>query len=112
MTSRGSGGCGPLRIDVIGVGTGQHGTAPRSPESSPLTKDVATVPAHDDEGQVSEASNLENADEPIQPDQAVAGAPEGESGDVQEGRTGPNAATGGEKPDHTDDSSDQAATHG
>ncbi len=67
--------------------------------------------APDDQGQVSEASNLEDADEPIQPDQAVAGAPEGESGEVQEGRAGPNAATGGEKPDHTEDSSDQAAEH-
>jgi hypothetical protein len=69
------------------------------------------VTASDDEGQVSEASNLENADEPIQPDQAVSGAPEGESGEVQEGKAGPNAATGGEQPDHTEDSSDQAATH-
>jgi hypothetical protein len=76
-----------------------------------LTKDVDIMAAHDDEGQVSDASNLENADEPIQPDQAVSGAPDGESGDVQEGKAGPNAATGGEQPDHTDDSSDQAATH-
>ena len=64
-----------------------------------------------DEGQVSEASNLEDAGEPIQPDQAVAGAPDGESGEVQEGKAGPNAATGGEQPDDTEDSSDQAATH-
>ena len=50
----------------------------------------------DNEGQVSEASSLENAGEPIQPDQAVAGAPDAESGEVQEGRTGPNARTGDE----------------
>ena len=79
--------------------------------SPSLTKDVDNVTAADDGGQVSEASNLEDADEPIQPDQAVAGAPDAESGDAQEGKAGPNAATGGEKPDHTDDSSDQAATH-
>ena len=66
----------------------------------------------DGEGQVSEASNLEDADEPIQPDQAVAGAPDAESGDVQEGKTGPNARTGGEKSEYTDDDEDdQAATH-
>jgi hypothetical protein len=65
----------------------------------------------DDEGQVSEVSTLEGADEPIQPDQAVAGAPDAESGDVQEGKTGPNARTGGDDSEYTHDSSDQAATH-
>jgi hypothetical protein len=70
------------------------------------------VPAQDDEGQVSEASSLENAGEPIQPDQAVAGAPDAESGHVQEGKAGPNARTGGEESEYTDDDgSDQAATH-
>jgi hypothetical protein len=70
------------------------------------------VPAQDDKGEVSEASSLEGADEPIQPDQAVAGAPDDESGEVQEGKAGPNARTGGEKSEYTDDdSSDQAATH-
>ena len=68
---------------------------------------------HSDEGgQVSEASSMEGTAEEIQPDQAVAGAPDGESGDVQEGKTGPNARTGGEESELTDDdSSDQAATH-
>jgi hypothetical protein len=66
----------------------------------------------DHEGQVSEASSLEGADEPIQPDQAVAGAPDAESGETQEGKAGPNARTGGEESEYTDDdSSDQAATH-
>ena len=53
-------------------------------------------------GQVSEVSSLEGADEPIMPDQAVAGSPDAESGDVQEGETGPNARTGkdaGDPPD-------------
>ncbi len=67
----------------------------------------------DNEGQVSEASSLENAGEPIQPDQAVAGAPDAESGEVQEGRTGPNARTGDETSETTDDDGDdQATTHG
>jgi hypothetical protein len=47
-------------------------------------------------GQVSEAENLrsEHPDTEIAPDQAVAGAPDGESGDADEGPTGPNARTG------------------
>lgn len=66
----------------------------------------------DDEGQVSEVSSLEGAGEPIQPDQAVAGAPDGESGEVQEGKTGPNARTGGASSEYTEDNEDdQAATH-
>lgn len=67
--------------------------------------------SENDEGQVSEVSTLEGADEPIQPDQAVAGAPDAESGQTQEGKTGPNARTGGEESEYTEDSSDQAATH-
>ena len=35
-----------------------------------------------------------DADTPISDDQAVAGSPSSESGEVQEGRTGPNARTG------------------
>jgi hypothetical protein len=52
--------------------------------------------AREDEqgGQVSEVGALDPADAgtPIQPDQSVAGAPEGESGEVDEGPQGPNAA--------------------
>ncbi len=57
----------------------------------------------DDEGQVSEASTLEEADQPIQPDQAVAGAPDAESGEVQEGKTGPNARTASQESDSSRD---------
>ena len=48
------------------------------------------------EGQLSEVVRLDpaEADVPIQPDQAVAGSPDGESGRPQEGRAGPNARTG------------------
>lgn len=47
----------------------------------------------DGEGQVSEVQQMppEEADTPISDDQAVAGQPDGESGEVQEGPTGPNA---------------------
>lgn len=52
-------------------------------------------PDRDDpaEGQVSEVSGMDpaQADAPISPDQAVAGAPDAESGAVQEGTAGPNA---------------------
>ncbi len=64
------------------------------------------MPAGNDEGQVSEVSGLEGAGDPIQPDQAVAGAPDAESGDVQEGKAGPNARTGTEE---SDDSADPTA---
>jgi hypothetical protein len=49
-----------------------------------------------EEGQVSDAENLraERPDTPIAPDQAVHGAPEAESGEVDEGPAGPNARTG------------------
>ena len=54
------------------------------------------------EGQLSEVGRLDpaEADLPIQPDQAVAGAPEGESGEVDEGRAGPNARTGSDDEEH------------
>ena len=49
------------------------------------------MPAQDDGGQVSEASNLENADEPIMPDQAVAGSPDAESGDATDDQSADHA---------------------
>jgi hypothetical protein len=58
----------------------------------------------DQGGSVSEVANLGDAEE-IQPDQSVAGAPESESGETQEGRQGPNARTGDEKhatPEHVE----------
>ena len=47
----------------------------------------------DQGGQVSEVSGMEaaGAGAPIMPDQAVAGSPDAESGEVQEGTAGPNA---------------------
>jgi hypothetical protein len=57
-------------------------------------------------GQVSETQDLAATDPetPIQPDQAVAGAPDGESGEPDEGTAGPNArprdnSPGAEPPD-------------
>lgn len=56
---------------------------------------AATVGAMsaDEQGQVSEVQRMDprDADTPISDDQAVAGQPDGESGSVQEGPTGPNA---------------------
>ncbi len=48
-------------------------------------------------GQVSEVSGMAaaGAGEPIMPDQATAGAPDAESGEVQEGEPGPNAVPRG-----------------
>ncbi|GAA1476521.1 hypothetical protein GCM10009623_09670 [Nocardioides aestuarii] len=59
---------------------------------------------HDEQdGQVSEVGNLDeaDADTPIQPDQSVAGAPDAESGEVDEGPQGPNA-----RPEWEDDPGD------
>ena len=50
-----------------------------------------------EQGQVSEVQNLDGADEPISDDQSVAGQPDGESGDVDEGPTGPNARAGSDR---------------
>ncbi len=47
-----------------------------------------------EQGQVSEVQSLEGADEPISDDQAVAGQPDAESGEVDEGPTGPNSRAG------------------
>lgn len=58
---------------------------------------TADDPAAEGAGQVSEVGGLERADEPISDDQSVAGQPEGESGEVDEGPTGPNARAGSDR---------------
>ncbi len=47
-----------------------------------------------EQGQVSEVQSLDGADEPISDDQAVAGQPDAEYGEVDEGPTGPNSRAG------------------
>ncbi len=49
--------------------------------------------SENEDGQVSEVQQMDaaDADTPISDSQAVAGQPSDESGDVQEGPTGPNA---------------------
>lgn len=62
---------------------------------------------HDGEkGEVSEVSGM-SADGPdeIDPSDATAGAPEGESGAPQEGTAGPNAAPRHDPPEPTNESS-------
>ncbi len=46
-----------------------------------------------DDGQVSETQDLGDGPTPIADDQAVAGYPDSESGEVDEGPAGPNANT-------------------
>lgn len=70
-----------------------------------MATDAVTDNGTDDEGQVSEVQQMrpEDADTAISDDQAVAGQPDGESGEVQEGPTGPNARVpgdDGEDPSH------------
>ncbi|TIC81733.1 hypothetical protein [Nocardioides sp. GY 10127] len=51
------------------------------------------------DGQVSEVGALDpaDADTPISDDQSVAGQPDGESGTVDEGPTGPNSRAGSDR---------------
>lgn len=42
-------------------------------------------------GEVTEVSTMEDSGTPIQPDQAVAGSPDDQTGGVEEGAQGPNA---------------------
>ncbi len=50
-------------------------------------------------GEVSEVSGMDEAGagQPIMPDQATAGAPDSESGEVQEGEAGPDAVPRGNR---------------
>ena len=57
----------------------------------------------DDEGQVAEGASLEGAGEEIMPDQSVAGAPDADGAEVQEGKQGPNARTGESDAAHRND---------
>jgi hypothetical protein len=52
------------------------------------------------DGQVSEVASFKKPGEAISPEDAVAGAPEGESGHVDEGPTGPDAPTNDARQDH------------
>ena len=59
------------------------------------------------DGQVSEVASMDPAaaDTPISDDQAVAGYPASESGDAQEGESGPNAAPRHDPPEEGNRSS-------
>lgn len=58
-----------------------------------------------DDGQVSESSALDNAEDPISPEDATAGDPGDESGETEEGTAGPNAAPRHDPPEPTNRSS-------
>ena len=57
------------------------------------------------DGQVSEVSGMSGEPDAIDPSDAVAGTPEGESGEPQEGTAGPNAAPRHDPPEPTNRSS-------
>lgn len=63
-----------------------------------MSDDKHEVPTDQDgrTGQVAEVGNLDPADSdtPVSDDQSVAGSPSDESGEVDEGPTGPNARAG------------------
>ncbi|MCD4536091.1 hypothetical protein LRP67_18535 [Nocardioides sp. cx-169] len=60
-----------------------------------------------DEGQVSEVASMDPdvADVPISDDQAVAGNPDDQSGEAQEGTAGPNALPRHNPPEEGNESS-------
>ena len=61
--------------------------------------------AKDDAGQVSEVSGMDpSGPDQIEPSDATAGAPEGESGTPQEGTAGPNAAPRHDPPEPANES--------
>lgn len=62
------------------------------------------------EGQVSEVSALRDPDQPISPEDSVAGQPDSESGRPDEGPTGPDAPTYSRKQDRYSDKDDIETT--
>ena len=63
-----------------------------------------------DEGQVSEVSSLRDPDEAVSDGDAVSGQPEGESGKVDDGPTGPDAPTNAPDQDRYPDKDDVETT--
>ena len=63
-----------------------------------------------DEGQVSEVSGLRDPDESVSDGDAVSGQPEGESGKVDDGPTGPDAPTNAPEQDRHPDQDDVETT--
>ena len=61
-------------------------TTPQDPQGTKTATDEAGV-----EGQVSEVSGMSGTPDAISPSDATAGAPQGESGEPDEGEAGPNA---------------------
>ena len=72
----------------------------QEPQGTDAAKDDSSK-----QGQVSEVSGMSGEPDAIDPSDAVAGAPEGESGKAQEGTAGPNAAPRHDPPEPTNKSS-------
>lgn len=71
-----------------------------------MTHDKDTHEKDDSAGQVSEVSGMgEAGPDQIDPSDATAGTPEGESGTPQEGTAGPNAAPRHDPPEPNNESS-------
>ena len=63
-----------------------------------------------DEGQVSEVRGLRDPDQSVSDGDAVSGQPEGESGKVDDGPTGPDAVTNDPRQDRYPDKDDIETT--
>lgn len=79
------------RVGVPGAMSSQHEMPAEGPDDPAYTGEDEEP--REDEGQVSEVSGMDpaDADTPIQPSDATAGSPDGESGEAQEGEAGPAA---------------------
>ncbi len=75
-----------------------HLEEPRMTQDHDDTSTTDTTAAQD--GQVSELAVAGGEPEAVSSGDSVAGQPEGESGEVQEGATGPNAIPGDETDEH------------
>ena len=87
-----------IRRGVSGTADGPAALG-STPDGYPLPMTPSPEQRHgsgsppEQEGEVSEVSGLSKAAEPISPGDSVAGSPSQESGQVDEGPTGPDAAT-------------------
>lgn len=68
-----------------------HRTDPGYPVD--MTTPGESQSQYESDGQVSEVASFGDPGDAISPEDSVAGAPEGESGHVDEGPTGPDAPT-------------------
>jgi hypothetical protein len=99
------------QAQLVGRSASRPGTTGYGTEMNPPTESEHE-PQHEPErkGQVSEVASFGTPGEQISPGDAVAGAPDGESGEVDEGPTGPDATTYADRQDRHPDKDEVQGT--